>query len=131
MGDGRFGPLRQNDRDGVAATHAKLRERVGKTVRLLLKIPEGERRRHPRLVFPIHWESGAIGGVAAARNSRNIELGRSIPSVLREGLPGTFGQHWVTESQGLFNDERGNRCAHCPLRAACFDLCESKADSDE
>src|SRR5713226_3554615 len=100
MGDGRFGPLRQNDRDGVAATHAKLRERVGKAVRLLLQIPESECCRRPRLVFPIHRESGAVGGVAAARRSRNVELGRNLPSVLREYLAVTFGQHWLMESQG-------------------------------
>ena len=100
MGDGRFGPLRQNDRDGIAATHAKRRERVGKAVRLLLQIPEAERRRRPRLVLPIHRESGAIGGVAAARRSRNVELGRNLPTVLREDLLVTCGQHWLAVSQG-------------------------------
>src|ERR1700687_2598126 len=103
MGDGRFGPLRQNDRDGVAATHAKRRERVGKAVRLLLQIPEGERRSRTRLVLPIHRESGAIGGVAAARRSRNVELGRNLPTGLRADLLVTSGQHWLVEWEGVFN----------------------------
>ena len=73
---------------------------IGFAVRLLLQIPEGERRRRSCLVLPIHRESGAIGGVPAARRSRNVELGRNLPTMLCEDLLVTSEQHWLAESQG-------------------------------
>src|SRR5450755_3190941 len=100
MRDGRLGPLRQNDGDGIAATHTKCRERVGQAIRLLLQVPEGECRRRPHLVFPIHREAGAIDSMAAAYRRRNVELGRHLPTVLREDLSVAIWQHQLAESEG-------------------------------
>ncbi len=91
--DGRFGPLRQDDRDLVAAPHTQRREGVRQPVRLLLKVPEGECGGRAPLVLPIHREAGAIRRVAAADCVGDVELGRHFPSMPSENVLVAVRQH--------------------------------------
>ena len=66
MRDRRFGTLRQDDADPVAALYAQARECVRETIGLLLQIPEGVGGGGPAFVFPVESEAGAVVRVPAA-----------------------------------------------------------------
>ncbi len=79
--DGRLAPLRQHERDLVAALHAQPRERVRHPVGFAVQVPERVRGSGARFVFPVQREARPIRGPAAAAGVRDIEMRRHLPSV--------------------------------------------------
>ena len=89
----RLGPLRQDERDAVAARHAERGERVRQAVRLLLQVPVRQRAPLAGFVFPVEREARAVGGPAAAARVRDVEVGGHVPAVAVVELGVTVDGH--------------------------------------
>jgi len=94
--DDGLAPLRQDQRDPVAAAHAEAGQHVGQPVGLALQVPEGVRGRGARLVFPVQREPRAIRGPAAAARVRDVEIGRHVPAPAGVDLSVAVGRHGLT-----------------------------------
>jgi len=79
--DDRFGTLRQDQRDTIAAPDACTRQRIRQPIRLLLQVPERQRCACPVLVLPVQREARPVGRPATAAGFGKIEVGRNVPAM--------------------------------------------------
>ena len=88
-----LGPLRQDDRDLVAAAHIQRGERVGQPIGLLLHGEVRQRRRPAVLVLPMDRDPVRVAGMAPARGMGDVEVRGNAPAVLREELAIAVHRH--------------------------------------
>ena len=88
-----LGPLREDQRDLVAACDPHRTERIGEPVRLLFQLPERVHGGRAVLVFPVQRDAVAVGRPASATGLGDRKLRRHIPAVPAMQLRIPIGAH--------------------------------------